>query len=172
MEPVRPAKEVRRGLWQRLKGKVKKGVGAATGNEGMIASGELNEFAADKHMEAAELKADADKRRVETTEAFNEAEHDLDEARAEVAHEEAVREAAIEQARSERTATTRIRGQQRTRAVTKHATKQKQAASQKVRQAQQTRKKAQERADARRAAARGAREAAAALDQAERELEK
>jgi uncharacterized protein YjbJ (UPF0337 family) len=172
MESVDPGKEVRKGTWQRLIGKFKKGVGAAVGNEGLTASGELHELAADKHMEAAGMKADADQHRTDTIQQYAEAEQDLDEARAEVKQEEAVHEGAVEQAKAKRKATANIRGQQRTRAVVKHASNEKQAASRKVSEAQQTRKKAQEKADARRGAARGAREAAAALDETEREIER
>ena len=172
MEPIEPTKEVRRGLWERIKGKTKKAAGAATGSEGLIAEGELHEVAADKHMEAAERKARADELRDAATERFFETQQELEQERAKVRAEEEIREEAVERAAAKRKAAAQKRGQKRTQAVVTHATGQRAAADRKQQQAVGAQKKAQERAGARRAAARGRREAAAALENVKRAVEK
>src|SRR5687767_12458561 len=85
MEPIRPGKEVTRGLWERIKGAFKKGAGAAVGNDRLRASGELHEMQADAHIEAAERKIRADELREEAAKEFVEREQKLAEAREEVA---------------------------------------------------------------------------------------
>jgi uncharacterized protein YjbJ (UPF0337 family) len=172
MQPIEPTKEVRRGLWERIKGKTKKVAGAATGSEGLIASGELHEVAADKHMEAAERKAQADELREAATERFFETQEELEQERAKVRAEEEIREEAVERAAAKRKTAAQERGQKRTQAVVKHATSQRDAADRKEKQAVGAQKQAQERAGARRATARGRREAAAALENVKREVEK
>jgi uncharacterized protein YjbJ (UPF0337 family) len=172
MTPIEPTKEVRRGLWERIKGKTKKVAGAATGSEGLIASGELHEVAADKHMEAAERKAQADKLREAATERFFETQQELEEERAKIRAEEEIREEAVERGAAKRKAAVQNRGQKRVQAVAKHATSQRNAADRKQKQAIGAQKNAQERAGARRAAARGRREAAAALENVKREIER
>lgn len=172
MEPIEPTKEVRKGLWERIKGKTKKAAGAATGSGGLMASGELHEVAADKHMEAAERKVKADELREAATERFFETQHELEQARAEVRAEEEIREAAVERAKDKRKATAQKRGQKRAQAVAKHASTQRAAADRKQTQAVKAQKEAQERAGARRATARGRREAAAALEDVKRKIEK
>ena len=100
MEPIDPMKEVRKGLWARIKGKTKKVAGAATGSESLVASGESNEVVADKHMDAAERKVRADELREAATERFFETQQEMEQERAKVRAEEEIREeAAVQKAR-------------------------------------------------------------------------
>lgn len=171
MEPIRPGKEVTRGLWERIKGAFKKGAGAAVGNDRLRASGELHHMQADAHIEAAERKIRADELREEAAREFVAREQKLAEAREHLAIDSATKATAIEQRKRQKKSTVDKRGQERVRASRARTEAEKKAAARKEREAKRAREQARGRAGARRVTAKDAREAAKALDGVQQELE-
>lgn len=171
MEPIRPGKEVTRGVWERIKGAFKKGAGAAVGNDRLRATGELHEMQADAHIEAAERKMRADELREEAAKQFVEREQKVAEAREDVAVETAAKATAIEQRKRQTKTTIDKRGQERVRASRARADVEKKAATRKEQDAKRKREQARNRSGARRVAAKDAREAAKALDEVQQDIE-